>query len=413
MLALLILNGGTEILSRSETDKENIVKSKALSVASLSLMSCVAFANPSVTIYGALDLGILTQSSISGSPAGYVPSIVNKGSLTSLKDGGIGQSYWGIKAEEDLGNDLKAIVNLRGDIDATKGIAGGPNSSGSTSLFNQEANVGLAGAFGSVNVGRVISPIYYAFASTDVRNGSYFGSSLTGVVGMNSATGTFIGNNSNAAIGSVYNDNAIVYSSPELYGITASLEYAFGEVAGKFNAARQMAGTITYADDKLKLHALYYTGNDNGVQTLNGDNTNRLMSVGAMYTLSGLSVSVGYWKGENPTAPGTGVNPSTLGGTPTTGKVKMLNFGLGYRFSPQFKLTSGVYRVQDENNNTNKSTLYVVGADYAVSKRTTLYAEAASVNNQGSNMNQSPMYGEPVTAGILTRAATVGVRHHF
>ncbi|SFH94112.1 Outer membrane protein (porin) [Collimonas sp. OK307] len=392
------------------------MKLKLTSIAVMSLFTCAASAQSSVTIYGMADSGILSISNNSNPALGYLPNSTNGGAVVGVKDGGMGLSFWGIRGSEDIGNGMKANFNLRGNFSTQTGAGGGPNSSGGLSLFNQEANVGISGDFGSIKAGRVIAPVFYAFAATDVRGGAYFGSSLTGLIGLNSATGAFAGSNSNAPIATIYNDNAIVYVSPKISGITASFEYAFGEVAGNTSAGRQIVGTLAYDDPHLKLDAIYYTGNDNGiVASLNpqGHTTNRLMQIGAMYTFDALSLSIGYWKAENPTFPGAGTNPAKFGGAATTGSLNMINYGLGYRISPLLNLTSGVYSIKDNNNSANKSVMYVVGADYALSKSTKLYLEAANVNNHGSNMNQSPVYAQPVTAGVTTHAWMAGINHRF
>ncbi len=392
------------------------MKLKLASIAVMSLFTCAASAQSSVTIYGMADSGILSISNNSNPAFGYLPNSTNGGAVTGVKDGGMGLSFWGIRGSEDIGGGMKANFNLRGNFSTQTGAGGGPNSSGGTSMFNQEANVGLSGDFGSIKAGRVIAPVFYAFAATDVRGGAYFGSSLTGLIGLNSATGAFAGSNSNAPIATIYNDNAIVYVSPKISGITASFEYAFGEVAGNASAGRQITGTLAYDDPHLKLDAIYYSGNDNGiVASLNpqGHTTNRLMQIGAMYTFESLSVSAGYWKAKNPTFPGAGMNPAKFGGAATTGSLNMINFGIGYRISPLLNLTSGVYSIKDNNNSANKSVMYVVGTDYSLSKSTKLYLEAANVNNRGSNMNQSPVYAQPVTAGVTTHAWMAGINHRF
>lgn len=414
------------------------MKFKLISIGVLTFLSGTAFADTSVvttdasnvTLYGALDVGVLSQSSNSNPALGYLPNAKNGGSSVSLKDGGLGLSYWGIKGSEDLGDGLKATFNLRGNITAPTGVAGGPNSSGGTSLFNQEANLGLSGDFGSVKAGRVIAPIWYAFAPTDVRGGAYFGSSLTGLVGLNSVTGKFAGGNSDALVGTIYNDNALVYTSPVLSGITVNLEYTLGGQAGNSSAARQTAATVNYGDDHLKLDAIYYSGNDNGANNgtaavpgtvtgnptnapeipLNGTNTNRLMQVGALYKFTALSLSAGYWKGTDPSDTGAGVN--ALKGI-TTGDVRMINLGAGYRVSEKINLTSGAYKITDQNHTGNSSVMYVLGSEYSFSKRTRAYLEVASVDNIGSNMNQGLIYASPVTAGINSHAVMLGLRHQF
>jgi predicted porin len=403
------------------------MKMKLISLACLSTFSGFAAAEISTTItstpqpltvsvYGVLDIGIISANNLSNPALGYLPNTANKGSFFGMKDGGIGQSFWGIKGGMDFGGGLKSTVTLEGNFQSVSGTTGGPNSSATTSFFNRQANLGLAGDFGDVKAGRIISPVYYALQSTDVRGAAYFGSALTALVGLNSASGQFVGNNSNASYGAIFNDNAIVYTTPEFNGFTGRFAHVFGNVAGNNTALRQDVATALYNSKNLKLDAIYYTGHDDGATasaTPNGTNTNQLFSFGAMYTIDQYSIAAGYYKGKNPNNSGAGVNPGPLGGAVTSGNLDMYTFGLGYRYSQKTNLTSGVYHIKDENHTSNKSTLYSVGLNYQPYKQTTLYAEAAHVSNTGSNMNQAPAYGMPVTAGISSRAYMVGVRQAF
>lgn len=410
-------------------------KLKIVTLACLSTLSAMAVADSSVTdssvtassvtVYGVIDLGILSETNASATAFGYLPNSHNTGSVVEMKDGGIGESYWGIKGSEDLGGGLKATFNLQGNIVANNGVGGGPNSYGTTSLFNQLANVGISGGFGKIELGRTVSPIYWAFASTDVCGGSYFGSSLTALVALNSATGSFTGGDSNAVIGTVYNDNAFVYTTPTINGITASFEYAMGGVAGNSSAMSQEAATIMYnSGDGLKLDALIYNGNDDGrgvPAAPNGTNTNRLVQVGAKYTWNAISTSAQYFKGTNPSNTGAGQNPPALGGAVTTGNVELYDLGLGYRVSEQTNITSGYYHIKDVNHSDNISDMVSIGVNYSLSKLTTLYLEGAEVKNVGNNMNQAPVYATPVTAGtfsgtaagITSKAVMAGIRHSF
>jgi len=86
--------------------------------------------------------------------------------------------------------------------------------------------------------------------------------------------------------------------------------------------------------------------------------------------------------------------------------------GVGYRFSPALNVTSGIYYVKDEKHNQNQSTAYVLGADYNLSKATTLYAQAGYVSNRGT-MNQTLQYGAIVAVGKNTAAGNIGIRHTF
>ncbi len=401
-----------------------IYYTQALALTGLSALCMLAAAQSSAELYGAIDAGIISESNTSNPALGYLPNPTNRGHLTEMKDGGVALSFWGIRGSEDLGDGLKANFALQGNFNATNGTAGGPNSTGATSLFNQQANVGISGAFGAIKAGRVISPIFSAFTSTDVRAGAYFGSGLTAVVGMNSATGSFSGANSNASIGSLYNDNALVYSSPVINGFVGSVEVTIGGVSGNATALRQSAATLTYSDPNWKFDALIYSGHDNGLIasfTPTGNNTDRLMQMGGLYTDGAWSFATAWFKGSNPSKSVAGMNPALLGGAQTSGDLTMFSLGLGYKVSATVNLTSGYYELKDQANAGNHANMFAIGADYNFSAKTKLYLNAASVDNVGSNMNMAPEYGVPVTAGgkgavsqgITTTAFMIGLRQKF
>jgi predicted porin len=351
-----------------------------------------------VTMYGAVDTGLLYQNT---SAASYNPAAPNTGHLFRMKDGGLYTSLLGFKGTEDLGNGWKANFKLQGAFDSTSGKFGLSGTAGAAAQFNQEASVGLAGPYGSLTMGRQIIPLTYAMAYTDVRQGGYFGSIFTALVSMNSAAG-WPGTSTNAALGSVFDDNAIVYVSPNFGGVTASLEYAPGGVAGQAQGGTRESAVLQYDNYGLKLAAAYYNGHDTNpspTSVATGLDNNRFYYAGALYSINGFTVSTSFSNGRNP------AHPSTT-------NFDMISGGFGYRFTPAVELTSGVYYIKDENNSANKSIEYVVGADYSLSKATTLYAQVGYVDNRGK-MNQSVEYGQPVAPGIDTTAAMVGIRKRF
>jgi predicted porin len=387
-----------------------------------------ALAQGSVTLYGTVDLGILSINHVSTSRLGYVPSPVDGGRSTQMKDGGIGGSHWGLRGREDLGGGLAATFQLQGNINAKDGTTGGPNSSGGTSFFNQFSTVGLAGSWGEVKVGRQVSPMYYAMASTDARGARYFGSALTALVGLNSASGAWAGNNSNPAFGTIYNDNAIVYNAPAWNGLSLSAEYAFGDTARSSKANSQQALSAIYANGGLRLSAFWYNGYGNNLDTATAlftaasgsaaagaaaaaaagfsptANTNRLQSLGALYTFGEWTVSGAYFQARNPAH---AVVPNG------SDRLDLWSVGAGWRPTPLLTVTAGYYRIDDKRNVGNHASQLAVGAEYALSKRTLLYLQGAAVRNAGANMNFSPVYATRVPANTNVHAFMAGVRHSF
>lgn len=385
------------------------------------VLSTQALAQSTLSLYGTLDLGLMNISNTS-SGTGYLPKAVSSGGGSlQLKDGGIGNSSWGLKGEEDLGDGLKALFQLQGNLKANSGDSGGPNSSGGTSVFNQMATVGLGGAFGEIRFGRQVSPLYYALASSDARGARYFGSALTALVGLNSASGLYIGNNSNPAFGTIYNDNAVVYNAPTWQNLSLSAAYAFGNTPGSPQANSQQTLAALYSANGLKLSAFYYNGYGNSAPaaailmgsaanaaaagfTANA-NTNRLMSLGGMYTRGAYTVSASWMGARNPAQ----LN-HLVGGSDS---LDLWSVGAAWQVAPLAKLSAGYYRIKDNTHPGNLSTQLALGLDYFLSKRTTLYVEAAQVSNQGANMNTSPVYATPVAANQGVTAWMAGLRHSF
>jgi predicted porin len=159
------------------------MKKTLIAIASFAALGA---AQADVTLYGVIDAGFgSTSSGLSAdannpSNANILPSNAQQaasaidgtqkpGRTTSMTNGMLQASRWGLKGDENLGGGLKANFVLESGLN----IAGGTNpndhallsSSSSTNLtgagdsslngqmFDRQASVGLAGDFGSVDVG--------------------------------------------------------------------------------------------------------------------------------------------------------------------------------------------------------------------------------------------------------------------
>jgi predicted porin len=355
-------------------------------------------AQTSVQVYGTIDSGLFHQNT---SAASFSPTAKDTGNITRLKDGGIYSSSIGFRGSEDIGGGYQVNFRLQGVYDSATGRFGLSDTTGVATPFNQFATLGVSGPAGTFIAGRQIIPMIYAMAETDVRAAQYFGSILTGWIGINTAAG-WAGTNTNTPIGALYDSNALVYNSPVFGGFSAALEYALGEVAGSGKAGSRQSVVLKYANAGLKLSAAYYNAYDSnpaaGVAKT-GINNNRMIYLGGLYAFDQLSISASYTKGKNPEA---------------SDRVDYDLYGLGlsYKFTPVLKVTSGVYYIKDKNVSANTSAEYVVGAEYSLSKRTTAYAQVGYVDNKGT-MNQSIEFAAPVAPGLSTTATMLGVRHVF
>ncbi|RKT20767.1 putative porin [Paraburkholderia sp. RAU2J] len=377
------------------------MKSKWSGAAALVVLASAAHAQSSVTLYGLLDTGFLYQRA----NASNFQSKVNLGHVYELKDGGIYASLWGLKGTEDIGGGYKVNFKLQGSFNTPTGRAGLAGTPTATAMFNEQTTVGVSSPYGTLDLGRQILPMIYAMADTDVRNAQYFGSILTAWLGLNQAAG-WPGTSTNGSIGALYDDNAIVYQSPKFYGASLALEYAPGGVAGKFQGGTRESAVLKYSNYGLNVAGVYYNGHDanpfapNGAVTpATGLNNNRFWYVGAQYTFYNVSVSTSYAMGKNPAKS-------------SQDSFEMISAGLGYQFTPFFKVSSGFYYLRDRNFSSNQSNLFAVGAEYNLSKATLAYAQVGYVNNRG-NMSQTIIYAAPVPEGTSSTAAMIGIRHVY
>jgi predicted porin len=376
--------------------------------AALVVFASGAHAQSSVTLYGVVELDVFYQSA----NAANFQSKVNLGHVYELKDGGTYSSILGLKGTEDIGGGYTVNFKLQEAFSSNNGTGELASTPTATAMFDEQATVGVSSPYGSLDLGRQIAPMIYAMSDTDVRNAQYFGSVLTGWLGLNQAA-FWQGTSTNLPVGAFFDDNAIVYRSPKFYGASLALEYAPGGVPGQFQGGTRESAVLQYSNYGLNLAGVYYNGHDANPFTTTasgaivtapstGLNNNQFYYVGAQYTFLGFSVSSSYSRARNP------ANSSAPNGF----NLEMFSGGLGYTFSPSFKITSGFYYLHDRNVGANHSAEYALGAEYSLSRATLAYAQVGYVDNHG-NMSQTIAYGAPVPQGRSSTAAMIGIRHSF
>lgn len=371
-------------------------------IATLSTLSLISSAgicaDSGIKLYGIVDSGIYYQST---SAKSFSPTAADSGSMHGLKDGGLNSTLWGISGKEDLGGGYSMHFKMQGAVSTKNGKSGITDIAGSTSVFNQITSLGVSGPFGDLNLGRQVAPMAFALHATDVRSANNFGSIRTAWNSLNYQA-DFPGTTTRKYIGGLFESNAVVYTSPKFGGFSLMGEYTFGEAGGNSKSGSRRSAVLNYSDSNLNISAIYYAGYDSALAAgaaPKGKMDNRYVYLGGRYQIGGLSTSASISNGRNPAR----INEINL---------NLVSFGIGYRFSPSFQLTSGVFYIRDKNSSANKSTLYSLGAEYQLSKRTTLYSELGHVNNRG-DMNQEIAFATPVAPGKETATAIFGIRHTF
>jgi len=207
----------------------------AAAVAGAFVVSAPAFAQTSVTLYGAIDNAITYQNSQTslGSTSGGHSNV----RMTSGPNTG---SRFGLKGSEDLGSGNYAIFQLESGFNSSTGATQYTNA-----MFGRQAWVGLTNKqFGTLTLGRQYTS-YYTLAAPygPVRWLTGFSGAHPGDVDALDTT--------------VRANNSIVYTTPKLYGFTASGSYSLGGVAGSFNEGSTWSGALQYATGPLGLMAGY------------------------------------------------------------------------------------------------------------------------------------------------------------
>lgn len=192
--------------------------------ASALAVACgLASAQSGVTLYGRVAGGIDYTNKIdtgSSQSAGRLQYGSNQW----------GTSMWGLRASEDLGGGLKAVMNLENGFTSADGVASG-------GLFNRYAVAGLSSStYGTLLVGRAMG----------IPDSEVYTIDPMGLQFMSAAT--FQGNRTWGS-----RTKAITYNSPVWGGWSFRAQAGLNGTAGNFNAGRQLAASIGYQNGPLML----------------------------------------------------------------------------------------------------------------------------------------------------------------
>ncbi len=357
------------------------LKLKLMAGAALALVSGMTAAQSAVTVYGNLDVGVLTQNH---APAGTAS--------TTMANGGISPSIWGFRGTEDLGDGLKANFNLEGHFYADTGVS-------DARLFRRQSNVGLSGGFGTVTLGNMYSPAILAFAATDPRglrenfSGLYSWAYNSGAVIKDPATNivsTNASNNGNNDVG-VFLQNAISYSNT-LGPVGVAGSYSLSEDKGAvYSLGATYAGPVS-------LSAAYQSTNAPD----SSDRISRIYTVGAGYTMGAFTGKLNFLRGENR-------NTALV----DTSKVNVFGLGVDWKTASNNSVIAAVYFGKDKNNSADKTTTFLLSDEYALSKRTTLYGQLAYANAKAGATLLTTVVAGGTAADTNTTLLNVGIKHSF
>lgn len=333
------------------------MKNRLIAVAFGTLLAGGAAAQSQAVLYGELDAGLGQR---------YKQS--RAGLVTNFD----GMSRWGIRGAEDLGGGLAAQFQLEsGSINLTDGSINGGGG------MNRQSWVGLGGGFGSVMFGRTTTPqnrIMGVFDLNDTADGS---SALL-----------YTGLAANSSFGGSRQSSQIQYALPKVGALQARVAYVFRVDRGGSPGKAFLQGAARYQSGALT------TGVAVQGRMSRADGHRTGYALGAMLDLERVVVSALYTQRETK-AGGQGL-------------------GLGVAV-PLDTLTVGAQVAQlhrSANAQVEGATAFELFADYNLSKRTRLYANFGTLNDDARWLNGTTVEGVRVRAAS-DKAFAAGVVHRF
>lgn len=317
---------------------------KILAIAIASAFAAPAFAATSnVDVYGALGISVEDTNGENVSM-----QVTDR------------QSRIGFKGSEDLGGGLKAIWQIEQAISTS---AGGQDGVGGAGFANRNSFVGLSGGFGTVLMGRHDTPYKLTtagkldmFADTmgDVNAvGNMATAGCGGATGKSCATDLILARH-DARPG-----NAVAYMSPNFSGLSFAAAIVAGQDANADNvdgtslAATYENGPLYVAGGWQKLESTVF--GSSGTTAANAETD--AWKIGAGYTFGNFKVGAVY---ED-----VNYKPNTVADRDSWYVNGAYNMGA--------ITLKGQYGQRDNAGTAADGKKYTLGADYALSKRSSTY----------------------------------------
>lgn len=381
---------------------------KKLTLLALSAgFAAPVFAQSSVTLYGVIDEGIDFTNNAGGSHVYETASGYAQG------------SRWGLKGAEDLGGGMKAVFQLENGFDLNSGRL---NQGGR--MFGRQAYVGIADdKYGTITLGRQYDSLVDYFAQTTAA-GNWAGYLFASPFDNDNTDNSF------------RVDNTVKYASPNLAGFQFGGTYSFSNDEN-FANNRQYSFGAQYAKGGLLIAAAYLEADNvgngsNGAITANDASfiaaRMRVFGAGVNYTIGPATLGFAYSNSnyKDPTANGYLAATSLLapaGATLNTLKYQNLAINGKYQLTPSLYLAAQyMYSIEgyDASNGDLKPKIHSAGvmADYNLSKRTDLYAQAAfqkvTGDKTGAVLDQAFITGTQSPSSTSSQVALrIAIRHQF
>ena len=338
---------------------------KLATVTVMAAAAASASAQSSLTLFGVIDVG-----------ARYTDNADD--SVKSLSTGGLNSNRLGFRGVEDLGDGFKANFWLEA------GIRPDTGSSADTSRFwDRRATVGLSWGFGEGRLGRDKVPTNTAVEEFD----AFTDNGVAAIGHFFDKLGTNVDTQKRA-------DNMIGYFLPSgLGGLYGNASVAAGEAT---NGKKFVGGRIGYEAGPFDVSLAYSETAVSPLSGFGGDDKYKVLVVGGKWDF-GLATILGEYIEDKY----------------SSRKAVIYNVGVIVPFGAN-QIRAGYAAVNGKGPGFDASDAkqFALGFVHKLSKRTALYATAATIDNDGGAkyvVDSSP----PLPAGGRSTGYEAGIRHSF
>lgn len=341
-----------------------------LAGAVLATLSHTAAAQSAVTIYGRIDLGVQYSTKTAASDD----------RLVEQSNGGIRPSILGFRGSEDLGGGMTAFFNLEHHLSADTGTGA---VAGAYGFWRRQSNVGVKAGWGTVTLGRMYSPALLELLPTEPRA---FKENYSGLYPY--ALNQIPAGNTVNDLG-IFLGNAVSYSNT--FGpVSLGVAITAGERTGRTTSAGlSYKGPLTFS--------LAYQEIDGAV----GSDGTQMTGIGVAAPLGAFTVKAQWMRFDE-----------DRGGA-RIAETDSLGIGADYAWSAANTANLSYYNVKNKKGNDDRTSTFVISNDYAMSKRTTLYVQAAFANPDDGATVRTTVIANGVQPGSTTAAYNVGISHNF
>lgn len=369
-------------------------------------------AQSSLIVYGVVDMGLVIERN-------GIPALGDSNTTLRLDSGVAERSRFGIKGREEINKSMSALFQVEAGFHVDDGVSADKSVSGETGkLFGNQAFVGLDGDWGALTAGRQYTVYENVLTELDpFRNGlagrAY---NLVGSAG-NSYSGGYVRRI----------DNALQYRTPTMYGFTITGQYGFGEHAGDYKRGETVGVSVNYEYDRLMVYAAYQYNRDVPNKLFKANTPNNYYSfahnaqltlIGATYAFDKIKVHAAFSNNRRPSLQKKYPIETETGLFIQHEKFDNQDFLLGMTISddPHTFMLSYIKK-QDKSGSNGTSTQVALGYQYALSKRTDIYASLANIHHNAAlvdgSYNRGYSVGNASNPGSGKQAMNIGITHRF